>query len=80
MVKPLSSLLKKKLSFEWKGNNRRHLKTWRENFNLSFVEVSNFTKLFKGHTNASDFVIKGILVQDGHPIGFESKKLYGTQL
>lgn len=44
------------------------------------LKFLNFTKLFKGHTNASDFVIKGILMQDGHPIGFESKKFYGTQL
>jgi hypothetical protein len=39
-----------------------------------------FTKLFEVHTNASDFVINGVLMKKGYPIAFESKKLCGMQL
>jgi hypothetical protein len=41
---------------------------------------SNFTKPFKVHTNANDFAIGGVFMQDGHPIAFESKKLSRAQL
>jgi hypothetical protein len=44
---------------------------------LNFLD---FTKPFEVHTNASDFIIGGVLMQDGHPIIFESKKLHGAQL
>jgi hypothetical protein len=43
------------------------------------VKVS-FSKPFKVHTNASGFAIGGVLMQDGHPITFENKKLVGAQL
>jgi hypothetical protein len=38
------------------------------------LKFSNFTKPFKIHINVNDFNIGGILMQDGHPIAFESKK------
>ncbi|KAB5520150.1 hypothetical protein DKX38_024469 [Salix brachista] len=37
--------------------------------------LSDFEKTFKVHTDASDKAIGGVLVQDGHPIAFESRKL-----
>ncbi|KAI3470592.1 hypothetical protein Pfo_027255 [Paulownia fortunei] len=37
--------------------------------------LSDFDKLFELHTNASDFAIEGVLMQEGHPIAFESRKL-----
>lgn len=43
------------------------------------VKVS-FLKPFKVHTNASGFAIGGVLMQDGHPIASETKKLVGAQL
>jgi hypothetical protein len=39
-----------------------------------------FRKLFEVHIDASDFTIGGVLMQDAHPITFESKKLCGAQL
>ena len=33
------------------------------------------TKVFKVHTDASDFAIRGILMQNRHLIAFESRKL-----
>ncbi|GKG30494.1 reverse transcriptase [Tanacetum coccineum] len=34
---------------------------------------------FELHTDASDFAIGGVLMQDGHPIAFESRKLNKTE-
>jgi hypothetical protein len=39
------------------------------------LKFPNFIKLFEVHTNANDFVIGGVFMQDGHPIAFENKKL-----
>ena len=38
-----------------------------------------FDKPFEVHTNASDFAIGGVLMQDGRPIAYENKKLDGCQ-
>ena len=43
---------------------------------LKFLE---FDKPFEVHTDANDFVIEGVLMQDGRPIAYESKKLDGYQ-
>ena len=43
---------------------------------LKFLE---FDKPFEVHTNASDFAIGGVLMQDGRPIVYESKKLDSHQ-
>lgn len=34
---------------------------------------------FEVHTDASDFAIGGVLVQDGHPVAYESRKLNETE-
>jgi hypothetical protein len=44
------------------------------------LKFLDFIKPFEVHTNASDFTINGMFMQDGHSIAFESKKLYGAQL
>jgi hypothetical protein len=44
------------------------------------LKFLDFTNLFEVHTNASDFAIRAIFMQCGHPNAFENKKLYGAQL
>ncbi len=39
------------------------------------LKLPNYDKDFEIHSNASDFVIRGILVQNGRSMAFESKKL-----
>ena len=43
---------------------------------LKFLE---FDKPFEVHTDANDFDIGGVLMQDGRPIAYESKKLDGAE-
>jgi hypothetical protein len=43
------------------------------------VEVIDFDKDFEIHSDAFNFVIRGVLVQDGRPVAFESKKLSETK-
>ncbi|KAL2251583.1 UNVERIFIED_CONTAM: Transposon Tf2-11 polyprotein [Sesamum indicum] len=39
------------------------------------LDLSNMSKLFVVETDASDFALRGVLMQDGHPVSFESMKL-----
>lgn len=39
------------------------------------LALPDHTKVFEVHTNASDFAIEGIFMQDRHLIAFESRKL-----
>jgi len=41
--------------------------------------LPNFDKDFEIHFDAFDFVIEGVLVQNGRPVAFESKKLNETE-
>jgi hypothetical protein len=41
------------------------------------LKFPNFTKLFEVHTDVNDFVIGGVLMQEGHPIAFENKNFVG---
>jgi hypothetical protein len=43
------------------------------------LKLPDFDKGFEIYSNASDFVIGGVLVQEGRPVAFESKKLSETE-
>jgi hypothetical protein len=80
-VKPLLDLLKKKLSFKWSEEEQKAFEDLKDKFlSAPVIKLPNFTKPFEVHIDASDFAIGGVLMQDGHLITFESKKLCGVQL
>ncbi|BBG96892.1 hypothetical protein Prudu_005844 [Prunus dulcis] len=43
------------------------------------LRLPDLSKPFEVHTDASDFAIGGVLMQDGHPLAFESRKLNDTE-
>ena len=45
----------------------------------SLFFLSDLNKLFELHVNASDSVISGVLMQEGHSIAFKSRKLNDTK-
>lgn len=44
------------------------------------LKYPEFDKEFEVHTDASGFAIGGVLIQDGHPVAYESRKLTDSQL
>jgi hypothetical protein len=42
------------------------------------LKFPNFTKPFKIHMDVNNFVIRGVLILNGHPTTFENKKICGT--
>lgn len=43
------------------------------------LALLDFSLAFEVQTDASDFALKGVLIHDGHPIAFESRKLNDTE-
>ena len=39
------------------------------------LKLPDFERPFEVHTDASDFAIGGVLIQDGHSVAYESRKL-----
>ena len=75
-VAPLTDLLKKNKVWEWDERCQQAF----ENLKKAVTEepvlaLPDHTKVFEIHTNALDFAIVGVLMQDRHLITFKSRKL-----
>ena len=46
----------------------------------SVLKYPEFDKKFEVNNKASGFAIGGVLMQDDHPVAYESRKLMGDQL
>ena len=79
---PLSDLLTKdNKKFIWNPKCQEAFDALKKALTSSGVlRYPDFEKEFEVHTDVSGFVIGGVLMQDGHPIAFESKKLTDSQL
>jgi hypothetical protein len=78
---PLTNLLKKFAgTYEWDGACDEAFKTLKGILVKALVlKLPDFDKDFEIHFDASNFAIGGVLVQDGRPVAFESKKLSETE-
>ncbi len=78
---PLINLLKKSSkAYQWDEACNDAFETLKDILvKVLVLKLLDFDKDFKIHSDASDFVIGGVLVQDGRPVAFESKKLSETE-
>jgi hypothetical protein len=78
---PLTNLLKKSsATYEWDGTCDEAFETLKGILvKALMLKLPDFDKDFKIHSDASNFAIGGVLVQDRRPMTFESKKLSETK-
>ncbi len=78
---PLTNLLKKSVvTYEWEEACGETFETLKGILvKVPMLRLPDFDKEFEIHFNASDFAIGGVLVQEGRPVAFESKKLNETK-
>jgi hypothetical protein len=74
---PLTNLLKKSVRiYKWDGACDEAFETLKNILvKAPVLKLFDFDKDFEIHSNAFDFAIRGILVQEGRPVAFENKKL-----
>ncbi|PWA81445.1 hypothetical protein CTI12_AA187700 [Artemisia annua] len=80
ITSPLTDLLKKNKAWMWDEKCQAAF----ENLKKAVIEepvlrLPDVTMPFELYTDASDFAIGGVLMQDGHPNAFESRKLNETE-
>ncbi|XP_013594832.1 PREDICTED: uncharacterized protein LOC106302997 [Brassica oleracea var. oleracea] len=77
---PLTDLLKKGKTWDWSGPCQEAFEELKTAVSQEPVlALPDFSLPFELHTDASDFAIGGVLMQNGHPIAFESRKLNETE-
>ncbi|KAI5328758.1 hypothetical protein L3X38_028155 [Prunus dulcis] len=77
---PLTDLLKKNKTWDWTPQCQHAFNELkRALMEEPVLRLPDLSKPFEVHTDASDFAIGGVLMQDGHPLAFESRKLNDTE-
>ena len=77
---PLTDLLKKNRAWEWDKKCQQAFDDLKNVVTKeSVLALPDHTKAFEIHTDASDFAIMGVLMQDRHLIAFKSRKLNDTK-
>jgi hypothetical protein len=78
---PLTNLLKNSaITYEWEEACDEAFDTLKGILvKAPVLKLPNFDKEFEIHSDAFDFAIGGVLVQEGRPVAFESKKLSETE-
>ncbi|XP_070003347.1 uncharacterized mitochondrial protein AtMg00860-like [Nicotiana sylvestris] len=79
-VVPLTELLKKNKPWVWMEHCQKAFECLKTAVTEEPVlALRDFAKTFEVHTDALDFAIGDVLMQDKHPIAFESCKLNETE-
>lgn len=77
---PLTELLKKERAWAWTSECQDAFERLKEEMQKEPVmALPNHDKPYEVHTDASDYAIGGVLMQEGHPIAYESRKLNDTE-
>ncbi|XP_017621263.1 uncharacterized protein LOC108465452 [Gossypium arboreum] len=77
---PLTGMLKKGKVWDWNPQCERAFNQLKQVMTSEPVlALPNYLKPYKVRTDASDYAIRGVLMQEGHPIAFESRKLNETE-
>lgn len=77
---PLTDLLKKGNRWEWSVKCQDAFDQLKQAITKEPVlALPDYSKPYEVHTDASDFAIGGVLMQEGHPVAFESRKLNDTE-
>lgn len=74
--KPLASLLKKHSLFVWSSEHETAFQTLKHSLCLApILALPDFTRQFYIETDASQYGVGAVLLQDGHPLAFLSRAL-----
>ncbi|KAK8586224.1 hypothetical protein V6N13_130745 [Hibiscus sabdariffa] len=77
---PLTDLLKKDKEWDWSRECQAAFEKLKEAMvSEPVLKLPDYAKPFEVHTDASDVAIGGVLMQEGHLIAFESRKLNETE-
>jgi hypothetical protein len=78
IVGPLTNLLKKSaVTYDWDEACEETFGTLKGILvKAPVLKLPNFDKEFEIHSNASDFAIGGVLVQEGRSVAFEKSPLF----
>ncbi|KAL9260764.1 Retrovirus-related Pol polyprotein from transposon 17.6-like protein [Drosera capensis] len=80
IVSPLMDLLKKNMACVWTESCQKTFKELKKVITSELVlSLAVYSKPFEVHTDTSNFAIGGLLMQKGHPISFECRKLNDTE-
>uniref|UniRef100_A0A1S4A158 Uncharacterized mitochondrial protein AtMg00860-like n=1 Tax=Nicotiana tabacum TaxID=4097 RepID=A0A1S4A158_TOBAC len=73
---PLTELLKKVMPWEWGPKRAEAFNVFKAAMSSSPVlALPNLDKPFEVQTDASNYALGGVLLQEGYPVAYESRKL-----
>ncbi|RVW26159.1 Retrovirus-related Pol polyprotein from transposon 297 [Vitis vinifera] len=79
-VSPFTNLLKKDNSWDWSMQCQMAFEGLKEAISTELVlRLPDLDLPFEVQTDASDRALGGVLVQEGHPVAFESRKLNNAE-
>jgi hypothetical protein len=77
---PLTELTKKDKDWDWSSQCQNAFERLKKSmWTNPVLALPDMTKPFEVHTDASDFALGGVLMQEGHPVAYESRKLNPTE-